>query len=92
MNLYVKTRAEIYKINHNIKVVPYCDNYILPEEQRFYVLLIDNNYEVGYFKTKEDAIKVLNDIFNVLQESTFAVTNIIVYNIEDESERDKNGR
>ena len=84
MDLYVKTKAELYKINSNIKVVPYSDNYILPEEQRFYVLLIDNNYDVGYFKTKEDAINVLNNIFDALQKSTFAVTNIIVYNIEDE--------
>lgn len=83
MDLFIKTRNELYKINSNIRVASYKDNYILPEE-RFYVLLIDNNYEVGYFKTKEDATNKLNNIFDVLQKAIFAVTNIIVYNIEDE--------
>lgn len=83
MDLYVKTTDKLYKINSNIKVAPYSDNFILPEVERFYVLLIDNNYEVGYFKTKEDALNVLNNIFDVLQKSMFAVTNVIVYNIED---------
>ena len=80
MDLFIKTKTRIYKVNKNLCVTKSYDNQFLDDNLKHYTILIDDNYEIGFFKKEDDAIDELNKIYNALEKTQFAVTNIIVYN------------
>lgn len=86
MDLFLKTRTKIYKVNKSLSVRPSYDNQFLSDTLKHYTILIDDIYEIGFFKTENDAIDEINNIYSVLEKSQFAVTNIIIYNFVKDKE------
>ena len=81
MTLFLKHYDIIAKVNQEIYVVPSGNNNFLPVKNKYYVLLVDNKIEIGHYKTKNDAVKVLDEIFDLIKTSQFSVTNTLIYEV-----------
>lgn len=86
MTLFIKTFNGIVKVNKLIAVASSGDNFLLDESLRHFVLLVDNNIELGMFKNRADAEKELENIYHLIKTSQFSVTNVLIYDLQSKFE------
>lgn len=86
MTLFIKTFDSIVKVNKSITVANSQDNFLLDENLRHFVLLVDYKIELGIFRDRADAEKELENIYHLVKTSQFAVTNVLIYDLKSKFE------
>lgn len=80
MSIYIKFYDIIVKVNEYITVKPSKDNYFLDIADYFYVISVDG-FEIGHFKNKQEGIEKLKKIFEIIEKSQLAVSNILTIDL-----------